>query len=597
MKKITAIISAMALIAGSVPMYANAYSWESDRGEMSYDHKSDVLDWSLWEDFLKYDLRITDFDSLDTEKQNLCKFIYETEMMSEETIVCERARRIVSGEDVGERLTVEQVQQYELFGEDTWIYGAGGFDTKYYYNAEDDTYSSEMYYKYKDNFVLFSVPDIKHMAWNKPYNEYWLDDEGKERITYKGELYTPSGTNDYTGSSFTYIDSNNKSTSIDFMNDFEYKVIKSNGLVFSVYPDNTLCLTGIDYNHLSYIDYSSSNGSYRDRRVQIPNELNGMPVTRIGSGAFKDYPFEKIILIDNIEYIEPFAFDNCKNLEEVLFTAKAGPADIKNIAPFAFNECHNLGKLEINSPDMTISYVAFRNCDIKELKINAKSVPYFSMDSPNVKTNIDKVNILSGVREIDAQYLIDGTEIPESVKVISGHIYEDAIDVTIPEHIEILGAYDEIGPGYAGGLAFDPSVPLLDEEYNMFKYCDGICIFGKSGTEAENYALRHNIKFIPIEDNDTDVDDKDDDDGTISGYYNSAEHKYAIENNIKFIPLDDIDYGDTNRDGEINIADAVLLKQYLFDSENYAVTFEADVNQDGVVDVFDMVYMRKLLIG
>lgn len=41
----------------------------------------------LWEKFLKYDLCITDYDSLSIEEQNLCKFIFETELNSEDTIL------------------------------------------------------------------------------------------------------------------------------------------------------------------------------------------------------------------------------------------------------------------------------------------------------------------------------------------------------------------------------------------------------------------------------------------------------------------------------------------------------------------------------
>ena len=56
--------------------------------------------------------------------------------------------------------------------------------------------------------------------------------------------------------------------------------------------------------------------------------------------------------------------------------------------------------------------------------------------------------------------------------------------------------------------------------------------------------------------------------------------------------------GDINQNEDISIADAVLVQRYLLGSYSFTETqLElADINQDGRVDVFDMVEMRKLLI-
>ena len=67
----------------------------------------------LWEDFLKYDLCITDYDSLTEKEQELCHFIFDTETNSEDTVVGERARNILAGYDVGERITPELAAKYK----------------------------------------------------------------------------------------------------------------------------------------------------------------------------------------------------------------------------------------------------------------------------------------------------------------------------------------------------------------------------------------------------------------------------------------------------------------------------------------------------
>ncbi|MBR1591431.1 MAG: RICIN domain-containing protein [Ruminococcus sp.] len=56
--------------------------------------------------------------------------------------------------------------------------------------------------------------------------------------------------------------------------------------------------------------------------------------------------------------------------------------------------------------------------------------------------------------------------------------------------------------------------------------------------------------------------------------------------------------GDINCDSKVNIADAVLMEEYIFSAiglENEK--FEnADINSDGVVDVFDMIELRKIIL-
>ena len=57
--------------------------------------------------------------------------------------------------------------------------------------------------------------------------------------------------------------------------------------------------------------------------------------------------------------------------------------------------------------------------------------------------------------------------------------------------------------------------------------------------------------------------------------------------------------GDVNLDNKITIADAVLMEEYILgaislDTEKFE---NADINSDGVVDVFDMIELRKIITG
>ncbi|MCD7811911.1 MAG: dockerin type I domain-containing protein [Ruminococcus sp.] len=55
--------------------------------------------------------------------------------------------------------------------------------------------------------------------------------------------------------------------------------------------------------------------------------------------------------------------------------------------------------------------------------------------------------------------------------------------------------------------------------------------------------------------------------------------------------------GDVNSDGEFNVADIVMLHNYIIRSESITDKDAGDLCEDGVIDMFDVVAMRKMLIS
>ena len=64
------------------------------------------------------------------------------------------------------------------------------------------------------------------------------------------------------------------------------------------------------------------------------------------------------------------------------------------------------------------------------------------------------------------------------------------------------------------------------------------------------------------------------------------------------IPDEDILYGDADCDGKSDIADAVVLQKWLLNDSKF--TFKnwknIDMNGDGMIDVFDLIMLKKELI-
>ncbi|MDE5620676.1 MAG: hypothetical protein K2I80_09225 [Ruminococcus sp.] len=89
--------------------------------------------------------------------------VKNTELNSEDTIICERARRTLDDYDVGRRVTFEDTENY---------YDLVDFNYMYNYITDTDCYERPF---------LYSVPDIKHIDYDMNYNEYWLDDTRSQK--------------------------------------------------------------------------------------------------------------------------------------------------------------------------------------------------------------------------------------------------------------------------------------------------------------------------------------------------------------------------------------------------------------------------------
>ena len=126
--------------------------------------------------------------------------------------------------------------------------------------------------------------------------------------------------------------------------------------------------------------------------------------------------------------------------------------------------------------------------------------------------------------------------------------------ITIQPTVEIIGALPRAkGVGATTGIEVKAIHPLTDEQECVF---DSECVIkGYKGTEAERYANEWGLEFEALE----------------------------------------AETGDVNLDGEITVADAVALQRFLLGKYVGTGAYYGDIDEDGVVDAFDMVLIRKKL--
>lgn len=523
--KFLSTILALSISIFSAPaIYSNVINGYA----VSQNNTSKEVDYQLWDKFIKYDLCITDYESLTDEQKELCKFIFETEQSSEKIIRCERARRILAGdENLGERITLEQLDD------------AYGIWDKYSWN------------KYGFQSYIHCVADIEHLDGVNSCSEYWLDDEGTIRVNFysndnlfKVYKVEENETYELKAKSMPVCDYVYKDGVKTFISD---GYIEQDGNYFFINPDNTAVLMRSQYKD------NSESEALSDPLI-IPSEVSGCPVTAIGNEAFMNSNVMEVVLPETIEFIDENAFGNCKYLNKINF-----PKNLKFIGMYAFYGS-GLIELNIDCPNLYISPWSFNLLDITDAYINARIIGEESFKSC---INLKNLNFGENVERINSKAFtgcssIENLQLPVSIKSVgsgafaSDFLYDGVKSVTIPSGIEIIESLPEQRGDVGTSGLLSATHPLTDESICVF---DSNCI--------------------------------------INGWYDTEAHYYAISNNLKFNALDDISYGDINLDGNIGIADAVILQRYLLGSCD--IGYEADINKDGIVNVFDMVYMRNNL--
>ena len=191
--------------------------------------------------------------------------------------------------------------------------------------------------------------------------------------------------------------------------------------------------------------------------VEIPSEIDGKPVTAIGSSAFSSKKIKSVTIPDSVIEIGSSAFSSCTDLQSVKLSS-----NVSIIGGSAFSGCTGLMEITIPNGVTSIGNQAFDGC------IGLKSITF-----PDTLTIIDN----HAFRNCSS---LESVTIPESVASIGiGAFY---ICKSLKE-ITIMNPNCTIGNG------------AIKNEYISYS---GV-IYGEEGSTAQKYAESNGYTFQTID--------------------------------------------------------------------------------------------------
>lgn len=279
--------------------------------------------------------------------------------------------------------------------------------------------------------------------------------------------------------------------------------------------------------------------------VQIPSEIDGVPVKEIAEGAFRaDSKLKKLVIAEGVEKIGYSAFAHCKCLETVDI-----PSSVTDVSAGSFYGTpwleDNDDRYIIVGDDVLIMYQG-----AERKPILPKRIKHIAKEAFFENEFVMYITLPEGVLDVSDYAFSNCTNIKRvTLNTSLTHIGQFAFyncgmrEITIPKSVKF------IGPCAAGYYA--------DME-NVYS------------------GLVQKFKII--------------------GYKNSGAHKYALENGIWFEEY--INAFDVSGDCKVDVHDIKAMNSHILcvDSD-LDVAQSSDYNADGTVNVFDLMRLKRQIIN
>ncbi|MBE6856034.1 MAG: hypothetical protein E7500_01215 [Ruminococcus sp.] len=340
-----------------------------------------------------------------------------------------------------------------------------------------------------------------------------------------------------------------------------------------------------------YADYAVvADCDEASAEVEIPSQIDNVPVTSIGELAFDDCTvLTKVVIPDTVTTISYGSFWGCESLNDINI-----PNSVTFIDKQAFLECNSLVSITIPASVTEMGVYVFSNCDsLEAIYVDDENTAY--CDFEGVLFDKAMTTLIRYPRAKKAS----SYHIPHGVLYLDNGCFTDCENLTeviLPESLEQL-------------------------IYNTFTGCDNIKEFTVPKSVWRIGASAFNCKGmtdITIMNPDCVIDDSTltiantfrgeySYTGTIHGYEGSTAQAYAEKYGYSFMAISEpstepaeIVYGDADNDGEVKMNDVIRVMLYSSNSNAYPLDEKAlnacDVYQRGDgVTLSDALSIQKMV--
>lgn len=220
--------------------------------------------------------------------------------------------------------------------------------------------------------------------------------------------------------------------------------------------------TGLTY-HITYQGMAIDRIRNPGARLEIPSELEGIPVCILSAGVLRDsIALEEVVIPDSVEEIGSSAFHGCSNLKSVSLSS-----GLKRLVYSAFAYCTSLKSITIPEGVKSIGGSTFLGCTALE----SVSLP-------------DKLSEI-GNYAFDKCVNLASITIPDGVTSIGSHAFRDCSklsDVKMPENLTQIGYEAFLNCKGLSEIYIPKSVTKIDGY--AFKNCDNLDTIHTSDMDA-----------------------------------------------------------------------------------------------------------------